>query len=75
MDSQYAGTGYLALPKAATGPGILVLHAWWGLTDHIRGVCDQRAEAGYVALAPDLFAGRLAPEIADAERQLHLPVA
>jgi carboxymethylenebutenolidase len=70
MDSQYAGTGYLALPDAGAGPGILVLHAWWGLTDHIRGVCNQLADAGYVALAPDLFAGRMATEIDDAERQL-----
>jgi carboxymethylenebutenolidase len=70
MDSQHAGTGYLALPDASEGPGILVLHAWWGQTDHVRDACDQLAEAGYVALAPDLFAGRLATEVADAERQL-----
>jgi len=70
MDSEHAGTGYLALPDAPTGPGILVLHAWWGLTDHVRGVCDSLAEAGYVALAPDLFAGRVATEVADAEQQL-----
>jgi carboxymethylenebutenolidase len=70
MDSERAGTGYLALPEAETGPGILVLHAWWGLTDHVRTVCDELAAAGYVALAPDLFAGRLATEVSDAERQL-----
>ncbi|MEQ1786291.1 MAG: dienelactone hydrolase family protein [Acidimicrobiales bacterium] len=70
MDSQHAGTGYLALPDAATGPGILVLHAWWGLTDHVRGVCDQLAQQGYVALAPDLFDGRVATEIDEAERGL-----
>jgi carboxymethylenebutenolidase len=70
MDSQHAGTGYLALPESSTGPGILVLHAWWGLTDHVRDVCDQLAAEGYVALAPDLFAGGLATEVADAERQL-----
>lgn len=70
MDSQHAGTGYLALPRTPEGPGILVLHAWWGLTDHVRGVCDRLAEAGYVALAPDLFAGRLATDVDDAQRQL-----
>ncbi len=70
MDSERAGTGYLALPDSSAGPGILVLHAWWGLTDHVRGVCDQLAEEGYVALAPDLFAGRVATEVGDAERQL-----
>jgi carboxymethylenebutenolidase len=70
MDSEHAGTGYLAQPDEPTGPGILVLHAWWGLTDHVRGVCDTLAEAGYVALAPDLFAGRVATEVGEAERQL-----
>jgi carboxymethylenebutenolidase len=70
MDPDHAGTGYLALPDSPEGPGILVLHAWWGLTHHIRGVCDRLAAAGYVALAPDLFAGRTASEAADAEQQL-----
>ena len=70
MDSEHAGTGYLVLPEATTGPGILVLHAWWGLTDHVRSVCDDLAAAGYVALAPDLFAGRVASEVDEAERQL-----
>ena len=65
MDSQYAGTGYLALPEGGAGPGILVLHAWWGLTDHVRHVCDQLAGEGYVALAPDLFEGRVATEVDD----------
>ncbi len=71
MDAQHAGTGYLALPEAPSGRGILVLHAWWGLTDHVRGVCDLLAAEGYVALAPDLFDGQVATEVADAERQLH----
>lgn len=31
-------TGYLATPGAATGPGVVVLHAWWGLTDPFRQV-------------------------------------
>ena len=70
MDSKYAGTGYLALPAGGAGPGILVLHAWWGLTDHVRGVCDRLAGEGYVALAPDLFEGRIATEVAEAEKGL-----
>lgn len=70
MDSQHAGTGYLALPESGEGPGILVLHAWWGLTGHIRAVCDRLAASGFVALAPDLFAGRVATEVDEAERGL-----
>src|SRR5215210_9432467 len=70
MDAQRAGTGYLALPAKPQGPGILVLHAWWGLTDQVRAVCDRLAAEGYVALAPDLFAGRVATDVAEAERGL-----
>lgn len=48
---------YLATPEEGTGPGVLVLHAWWGLTPVFTDVCDRLATAGYVALAPGLFPG------------------
>lgn len=61
--------GYLALPEAGSGPGVLVLHAWWGLTDVFTAVCDRLAAAGFVALAPDLFGnGATAQTIAEAEQ-------
>jgi carboxymethylenebutenolidase len=51
-------TGYLA--TAASGrPGIVVIQEWWGLNDQICGVADRFARAGYNALAPDLYKGRL----------------
>lgn len=59
--------GELALPASGTGLGVLVLHAWWGLTPFVRGVCARLAEAGYVALAPDMFDGATADIIDDAE--------
>ena len=48
---------YLAAPEAGVGPGVLVLHAWWGLTSDFTDVCDRLAENGFVALAPSLYAG------------------
>lgn len=39
---------------------VLVIHENKGLTDWVRGVCDQLAEAGYIAIAPDCLSG-LAP--------------
>ena len=59
--------GYLALPKGGTGPGVLVLHAWWGLNNTMRGICARLAEAGFVAFAPDLYHGRVADTIPAAE--------
>jgi carboxymethylenebutenolidase len=59
--------GYLALPPIGTGPGVLVLHAWWGLNDTIKAICAQLAASGFVAFAPDLYHGQVADNIADAE--------
>ena len=50
--------GYLALPPSGTGPGVIVIQEWWGLTDHIVGIADRLAADGFVALAPDLYGGR-----------------
>jgi len=57
---------YLASPKDG-GPGILVLHAWWGLKPFFKQVCDQLAEHGFVAFAPDLYQGRVAKTIDEAK--------
>jgi carboxymethylenebutenolidase len=61
-------TFYLALPKTGGGRGVLILHAWWGLTDVFTSVCDRLAEAGFVALAPDLYHGQIATAREQAER-------
>jgi carboxymethylenebutenolidase len=59
---------YLAVPDSGSGPGVLVLHAWWGLTPVFTAVCDGLAAAGYVALAPSLYTdGATATTIAEAE--------
>jgi carboxymethylenebutenolidase len=59
--------GYEALPEKGEGPGVLVLHAWWGLNDVARGVCDRLAAAGFVAVAPDLWGGVVATTVEEAE--------
>ncbi|MBO6936095.1 MAG: dienelactone hydrolase family protein [Deltaproteobacteria bacterium] len=55
------GEAYLSLPEGeGPHPAILVIHEWWGLNDHIRHWADRLAEAGYVALAVDLYGGETA---------------
>jgi carboxymethylenebutenolidase len=52
--------GYLAVSRD-TGPGVLVIQEWWGLVDQIKRTCDRFAEAGFTALAPDLYHGTSVP--------------
>ena len=54
-------SGYLSLPKGAgTHPGIVAIQEWWGLDDWVKAQADSLAAHGYVVLAPDLYAGRVA---------------
>lgn len=51
--------GYLALPEGdGPFPGVVVIHEIYGLTENIRSIARRFADAGYAALAVDLFADR-----------------
>lgn len=63
-----APNNYLALPKSGQGPGVLVLHAWWGLNAFFKDFCRRLAGEGFVALAPDLYHGQSATTVADAKQ-------
>lgn len=56
--SRTAGEAFLVDPPGGRpGPGVLVLHSWWGLTDWVRDFCRRLAGEGYTVLAPDMFDG------------------
>lgn len=55
-------------PTSGSGPGIMVLHAWWGLNGFMREFCQRLADEGYVVLAPDMFHGKIAKTIGEAEK-------
>lgn len=57
---------YMSSPSFG-GPGILVLPSWWGLKVFFKQVCDQLAEHGYTALAPDYYHGRIGKTIDEAK--------
>lgn len=60
--------GYLAMPETGQGPGILMLHAWWGLNPFFKELCRQLAREGFIVFAPDLYHGQLAVTVEEAER-------
>ena len=64
---QGTATGYLAAPVEANGAGVLLLHAWWGLKPFFRETCDRLAGEGFVVLAPDLYRGRTASTVEEAQ--------
>jgi carboxymethylenebutenolidase len=67
--------GYLALPYSGSGPGVIVIQEWWGLTSHIADVANRLAAEGFVALAPDLYGGATTHDAAEAGKLMQaLPV-
>lgn len=62
-----APEGYWAHPPNGKGSGVLVLHPWWGLNEDVENFCDRLAKEGFVAFAPDLFHGKVAATIPEAE--------
>jgi len=51
-------SGYLA-QAPGSAKYVVVIQEWWGLNEQIRGVCERFAAAGFSALAPDLYQGRV----------------
>jgi carboxymethylenebutenolidase len=54
-------SAYLAMPDGAgKHPAIIVIHEWWGLNDWVKEQAQKYAAQGYVALAVDLYRGKVA---------------
>lgn len=61
--------GYLARPEEqGSHPGVIVIQEWWGLNEHIKDLTRRFAQAGYVALAPDLYHGVVTSEPDEARK-------
>ena len=57
-------SGYLATPEGAgKKPAVVVIHEWWGLNEFAKGKADGFAKQGYVALAVDLYRGKVTGRI------------
>jgi carboxymethylenebutenolidase len=54
-------SGYLALPEGGgKHPAVILIHEWWGLNDWVKEQSQKFAAEGYVALAVDLYRGKVA---------------
>jgi len=51
-------------------PVVIVIHEIFGLTDWVRGVCDQLAENGVIAIAPDLLSGQTFEDVDGARKAI-----
>ncbi|HWO72764.1 MAG TPA: dienelactone hydrolase family protein [Dehalococcoidia bacterium] len=60
--------GYLSLPERTPAPAVIVIQEWWGLNDNIKGIADRFAGEGFLALAPDLYHGRVTSEPDEAQK-------
>lgn len=66
-DVEFAGgRGYLARPAGQPRAGLIVIHEWWGLNEHIREMSRRLAAEGYLALAVDLYEGEVAEDAGQA---------
>ena len=69
LDERHA-RAYVAEPRDPVRGRVLVVHDAYGLLPHVRLLCDALAASGFVAIAPDLFAGTSTRSDAEASRLL-----
>ena len=67
--SPTSSTAYYISP-ALPGPGLLLLHSWWGLNSFTKKLADRFSDEGFTVLAPDLFSGETPADQAEAEATL-----
>jgi carboxymethylenebutenolidase len=65
-----ATSAYVSLPDAPNNKAVIVIQEWWGLNDHIKDISDRWAGEGFIAIAPDLYRGKLATNSDDAGRMM-----
>ena len=58
----------LGRPAQTPAPAVLLVHEWWGLNNQIKAMAAEVAQLGYVALAVDLYDGKVAATADEAGR-------
>ncbi|MEK7722962.1 MAG: dienelactone hydrolase family protein [Acidobacteriota bacterium] len=67
-----ASTAYVAKPdNADNAKTVILIHEWWGLNDHVKDIANRYADEGFIAIAPDLYRGKIATNPEDASKMMH----
>ncbi|HRI02327.1 MAG TPA: dienelactone hydrolase family protein [Pyrinomonadaceae bacterium] len=63
-------TAYVTLPDNSNGKAVILIHEWWGLNAHIKDIAGRYADEGFIAIAPDLYRGKVATDSAEASQMM-----
>ena len=64
-------TAYVATSEQGGNKAVIIIQEWWGLNDHIKDIADRYASEGFIAIAPDLYRGKLATNPEEAGRMMN----
>ena len=64
-------TAYVARPDKGDGKAVILIQEWWGLNDHIKDIAGRYADEGFIAIAPDLYRGKLAANPDEASKMMN----
>lgn len=64
-------TAYVVTPDNDEKKAVIVIQEWWGLNGHIKDIANRYAAEGFVAIAPDLYRGKIATNPDDASKMMH----
>ncbi len=64
-------TAYVDRPMDDINTGVILIHEWWGINQHIRDLARRYADEGYNCIAPDLFRGRVTEDPEEASALMH----
>ena len=62
------GTAFVAMPEAPVSRAVVVIQEYWGLNPHIKDIARRYAGEGFVAIAPDLYRGKIAADSSEASK-------
>ena len=66
-----ATTAYVGMPDEPSGKAVILIQEWLGVNDHIKDIANRYAAEGFIAIAPDLYRGKIAKTSDEASKMMH----